>query len=157
MTRLLVPSLAVADRKDYRFHATRDGSGPWIFSCDVERRVARRVSVGPARCTYLAASAEVKARKADGTVYPLPRLVLTRCARHLSFMPGRRSLVVLRGGLRHKDLWLIDLDTGAEHQLTELPPDFTVRDFDISPDGRELVLEQEQQQSDIVLLEIPRR
>jgi Tol biopolymer transport system component len=100
---------------------------------------------------------EVKARKADGSVYPLPRLMLTRGARHLSFMPGRRSLLVLRGELRHKDLWLIDLDTGAEHQLTELPPDFTVRDFDISPDGRELVLEQEQQQSDIVLLEIPRR
>jgi hypothetical protein len=32
-----------------------------------------------------------------------------------------------------------------------------VRDFDISPDGRELVLEQEQQHSDIVLLEIPQR
>ena len=83
--------------------------------------------------------------------------MLTRGARHLSFMPGQRSLVVLRGELRHKDLWLIDLETGAERQLTDLAPDFTVRDFDISPDGRELVLEQEQQHSDIVLLEIPRR
>ncbi len=100
---------------------------------------------------------EVKARKADGSPYPLPRLMLTRGARHLSFMPGGRSLVVLRGELRHKDLWLIDLETGAESQLTDLAPDFTVRDFDISPDGRELVLEQEQQHSDIVLLEIPRR
>jgi hypothetical protein len=32
-----------------------------------------------------------------------------------------------------------------------------VRDFDVSPDGREMVLEQVQQHSDIVLLEIPRR
>ena len=100
---------------------------------------------------------EVKARKADGSAYPLLPLRLTRGARHLSFMPGRRSLVVLRGELRHKDLWLIDLETGAESQLTDLAPDFTLRDFDISPDGRELVLEQEQQHSDIVLLEIPRR
>jgi Tol biopolymer transport system component len=100
---------------------------------------------------------EVKARKADGSPYPLPRLMLTRGARHLSFMPGRRSLVVLRGELQHKDLWLIDLETGAEHQLTDLAPDFTVRDFDVSPDGREIVLEQVQQHSDIVLLEIPRR
>ncbi len=100
---------------------------------------------------------EVKARKADGSPYPLPRLALTRGARHLCFMPGRRSLVVLRGELRHKDLWLIDLATGAEHQLTDLASDFTVRDFDVSPDGREIVLEQVQQHSDIVLLEIPRR
>ena len=64
---------------------------------------------------------------------------------------------MLRGDIRHKDLWLIDLDTGAEHQLTNLAPDFEMRDFDISPDGRELVLEQVQEHSDIVLLELPRR
>jgi Tol biopolymer transport system component len=100
---------------------------------------------------------EVKASKPDGSPYPLPRLTLPRGARHLSFMPGGRSLVVLRGELRHKDLWLIDLTTGAEHRLSELTPDFTVRDFDVSPDGSEIVLEQVQQHSDIVLLEIPRR
>jgi dipeptidyl aminopeptidase/acylaminoacyl peptidase len=72
-------------------------------------------------------------------------------------MPGGRSLLVLRGELRHKDLWLIDLTTGAERRLSELTPDFTVRDFDVSPDGREIVLEQVQQHSDIVLLEIPRQ
>jgi Tol biopolymer transport system component len=100
---------------------------------------------------------EVKASKPDGSRYPLPRLTLTRGARHLSFVRGGRSLVVLRGELRHKDLWQIDLDTGAEHRLSDLPRDFTVRDFDVSPDGSEIVLEQVQQHSDIVLLEIPRR
>jgi Tol biopolymer transport system component len=102
------------------------------------------------------AAFEVTARKADGSPYPMPRLTLTRGARHLAFMPGR-SLVVLRGELQHKNLWLIDLATGAEQQLTDLAPDFTVRDFDISPDGSEIVLEQVQQHSDIVLLEIPPR
>jgi Tol biopolymer transport system component len=96
---------------------------------------------------------EVKAIKADGSPFELPRLALTRGARHLAFMPGGRSLLVLRGEIRHKNLWLIDLATGAERQLTELGPGFTVRDFDISPDGRELVLEQVQEHSDIVLLE----
>lgn len=100
---------------------------------------------------------EVKAIKADGTPYQLPRLTLTRGARHLSFVPGRRSLLMLRGEIRHKNLWLIDLETGTEHQLTDLAPDFTVRDFDISPDGREIVLEQVQEHSDIVLLEVPGR
>ena len=100
---------------------------------------------------------EVKARKPDGSPYRLPELRLTRGARHVAFMPASRSLVVLRGELQHKDLWRIDLTTGAEHRLSDLPPDFTVRDFDISPDGSEIVLEQVQQHSDIVLLEIPRR
>ena len=42
----------------------------------------------------------------------------------------------------------------SEH-LTDVAPDFNVRDFDISPDGREIVLEQVNEQSDVVLLEIP--
>jgi len=98
----------------------------------------------------------VKAVKADGSAYRLPNLTLTRGARHLSFMPGRRSLVVLRGEIEHKNLWLIDLETGAEQQLTDLAPDFDLRDFDISPDSRDIVLEQVQEHSDIVLLEVPR-
>ena len=63
----------------------------------------------------------------------------------------------LRGEIQHKDLWLIDLKTGAQRQLTNLPPDFDIRDFDISPDGREVVLERVQERSDVVLLDLPRR
>jgi Tol biopolymer transport system component len=99
---------------------------------------------------------EVKAVKADGSPYQLPRLTLTRGARRLSLMPGRR-LVVLRGEIRHKNLWLIDLASGVEQQLTDLAPDFAVRDFDLSPDGREVVLEEVQEHSDIVLLDVSRR
>jgi hypothetical protein len=61
----------------------------------------------------------------------------------------------MRGDIRHKNLWLIDLKTGAERQLTDLAPDFELRDFDISPDGREAVLEQVEEHSDIVQLDIP--
>jgi Tol biopolymer transport system component len=35
-----------------------DGSGPWIFGLDLERRVSSRVSIGPDRYTSLAASAD---------------------------------------------------------------------------------------------------
>lgn len=61
----------------------------------------------------------------------------------------------LRGEIQHKDLWLVDLETGAERQLTNLAPDFDIRDFDISPDGREVVLERVQECSDVVLLDRP--
>jgi Tol biopolymer transport system component len=99
----------------------------------------------------------VRAARPDGSAHPLPALTLTRGARHLAFLPGQRSLLVLRGDIRHKNLWLVDLATGAERQVTDLAPDFDLRDFDVSPDGRELVLEQVQEQSDIVLIELARR
>jgi Tol biopolymer transport system component len=98
----------------------------------------------------------VKAVTAEAAAHPLPTLTLTRGARHLAFLPGGRALVVLRGDIQHKNLWRIDLETGSEQQLTNLPPDFNIRDFDISPDGREVVLERVQDHSDVVLLDLPR-
>jgi len=98
----------------------------------------------------------VKAVTAEGAAYPLPALTLTRGARHLVFLPGGRTLVLLRGEIQHKNLWLIDLKTGAERQLTNLTPDFDIRDFDISADGREVILERVQELSDVVLLDLPR-
>jgi Tol biopolymer transport system component len=98
----------------------------------------------------------VKAVTAEAAAHPLPALTLTRGARHLTFLPGGRALVFLRGKIQHKNLWLIDLDTGSERQLTNLTSDFDIRDFDISPDGREVVLERVQERSDVVLLDLPR-
>ncbi len=99
----------------------------------------------------------VKAAAAEGAAHPLPALTLTRGARHLAFLPAERALVVLRGEIQHKNLWLIDLETGAERQLTNLTPGFDIRDFDISSDGREVVLERVQERSDVVLLDLPRQ
>jgi Tol biopolymer transport system component len=100
----------------------------------------------------------VKAAAPDGLPYSLPRLTtLTRGARHLKFLSGGRGLAFLRGGINHKDLWLMDPETGVERQLTNLPIDFDIRDFDISPDGREIVLERVQERSDILLLDLARR
>lgn len=98
----------------------------------------------------------VKAVNADATAHALPALTLTRGARHLAFLPGGRSLVLLRGEIQHKNLWLIDLETGAERPLTNLPPDFDIRDFDISPEGHEVVLARVQERSDVVQLDLPR-
>jgi Tol biopolymer transport system component len=98
----------------------------------------------------------VKAVTAEAAAHPLPALILTRGARHLAFLPGGRALVLLRGEIQHKNLWLIDLETGTERQLTDLTADFDIRDFDISPDGREVVLERVQEHSDVVLMDLPR-
>lgn len=96
----------------------------------------------------------VKARYRDGRIDRVfPGVMLSRGSRHLAFMPGGRSLVMLRGEIGHKNLWTVDLDTGVERQLTSFPPEFSVQDFAISPDGREIVVERLQERSDIVLIQ----
>ncbi len=98
----------------------------------------------------------VKAVSAEAAPHTLPALTLTRGARHLAFLPGGRALVLLRGEIQHKNLWLVDLETGAQRQLTNLAPGFDIRDFDLSADGREVVLERVQERSDVVLLDLSR-
>jgi Tol biopolymer transport system component len=99
----------------------------------------------------------LKAVTAAAAPHALPTITLTRGARRIAFLSGENVLVVLRGEIQHKNLWLIDLDTGAERQLSNLPPDFDTQDFDISPDGHEVVLERAQESSDVQLIDLPRR
>ena len=140
------------------FRIPVDGRSPTVF--------VRDYSVDPAWApdgrfvvysgSDIGTTFSVKAVTAEAAAHPLPALTLTRGARHLAFLPGGRALVFLRGDIQHKNLWLIDLQTGAQRQLTNVPPDFDIRDFDISPDGREVVLERVQEHSDVVLLDLPR-
>ena len=60
---------------------------------------------------------------------------------------------MLRGEIQHKNLWLVDLETKQERPLTNLGADFNVSDFDISRDGREVVLERTEEQSNVALLD----
>lgn len=99
----------------------------------------------------------VKASTADGRPHPMPSLTLTRGARRLRFLDAGRALLLMRGDIRHKDLWVVDLATGKERQLTRLPADFNIRDFDVSADGQEILLERVQDHSDVVLIDLERR
>jgi len=96
----------------------------------------------------------VQAVAADAKARPLPALTLTRGARHLAFLPDGHELAFLRGDMQHKDLWLVDLETGVERKFIDLPPNLNVVDFDISPDGHEVVLERLQEDSSVVLLDL---
>jgi Tol biopolymer transport system component len=141
------------------FRVTLDGRSPTLF--------VPQYSVDPAWApdghfvVYsgpdIGTTFSLKAVTAEARAYALPNLTLTRGARHLSFLHGGRVLVFLRGEIQHKNLWLIDLETGAERQLTNFTTDFDIRDFDVSPDGREVVLERVQERSDVALLDLPRR
>jgi serine/threonine protein kinase/Tol biopolymer transport system component len=98
----------------------------------------------------------LKAVAADGSPYPLPELVLSRGARCVAFLGGDGALVTLKGDVSYKELWVRDLKTGRERQLTALGRGFTIGDFDISPDGRELLFDRSRDESDVVLIERPK-
>ena len=63
----------------------------------------------------------------------------------------------MKGDISHKEFWLVDLKTGRERQLTRLGRAFVIGDFDVSPDGREIVFDRAREESDIVLFELPGR
>jgi hypothetical protein len=96
----------------------------------------------------------LKAVIADAAAHPLPAINLTRGARPLVFMPGGHALLLVRGEIRHNNLWLIDLTTGAERQLTQLPPGFDLPALDISPSGRQVVFERVEERSEVVLADL---
>ncbi len=50
----------------------------------------------------------------------------------------------------------MDVETGAERPLTALPVGFDIGGFDVSPDGREIVVERLEERSEVVLMDLPR-
>ena len=95
----------------------------------------------------------LRAAGPDGRAYPMRSLVLTRGARRVAFVRGTRRLLVLRGPIEHKDFWLVDIDSGAERQLSHVPGDFAIGNFDVSADGSEIVFDRQQANSDLVMIE----
>ena len=95
----------------------------------------------------------LRASGPDGRPYGMASLILTRGARRVAFAPNSGSLVILRGEIAHKNFWLLNPQTGAERQLTDLPSSFVIGDFDVSPDGSEIIFNRLQDTSSIALIE----
>lgn len=96
----------------------------------------------------------LRAAAADGRAYALPGVMLTRGARAGFFADGER-LVVTRGEIDHKNLWLLDLRSVTEHELLHLPSDFVIGEFDVAADGSELIVERREDDADLALIERP--
>jgi hypothetical protein len=62
-------------------------------------------------------------------------------------------MAVLLGNVQHKNLWAWELTTGALRQLTNFGPDIVIGDFDVSPDGSQVVFERVQEHSDVVVID----
>jgi Tol biopolymer transport system component len=94
----------------------------------------------------------LRASAPDGRPYGIPSLILTRGG-HAAFLRNSNSLIILRGEYTRKNFWLWDAKTGAERQLTDLPSSYVIGNFDVSPDGSEIIFDREQDSSAIALIE----
>jgi hypothetical protein len=94
----------------------------------------------------------LRAAAADGRPYPLPSVILSRGAR-VAFFRDAQTLVILGGEIGHQNPSLLDLRSGIQRVLADLPADFVVRDFDISAAGSEMVFDRLQMNSDLALIE----
>jgi dipeptidyl aminopeptidase/acylaminoacyl peptidase len=152
-----------------------DATGSRLRALDLRDRTSHPIGSDEDRYTSLAASAEGRRLAATrGTsVATLWRLTIAdpgRGATPIVMRMGRGSspvacdarhvrvlddgaLVVLRADGGRHNLWLVDAHTGAERQLTDFGPGFTVHGFDLSSDGRAIVVEHVQERSDIVLID----
>jgi Tol biopolymer transport system component len=99
----------------------------------------------------------VKAVSPDGTPVPLPKIEVSLVASApYRFVPGRRELIHLAmNAQRRQNFFWIDLSTGDQRQLTDLGG-VQVRNFDVSPDGRQIVFTRVEDQSDIVVMDLAR-
>jgi Tol biopolymer transport system component len=96
----------------------------------------------------------VKAVNADGTPRPLPNLTFTRGDR-LAFLQTDDALIILKGNVSQKEFYRVDLTSGDERQLTRLGRELAIGDFDVSPDGREIIFDRTREESEIVLFNLP--
>jgi len=90
----------------------------------------------------------------DGDPVDIPEIEVFRSGERMRFLPDGSGLVFMRGLGPAQDFWLLDLATMKERRLTSLDPSATMRTFDITPDGQNIVFDRLSLDSDIVLIEL---
>jgi Tol biopolymer transport system component len=96
---------------------------------------------------------ELHAVRPDGTSVQLPPMLVRPGG--YRFLPDGTGLVYVER-IQSADFWCLDFATGARRQLARLGNLGAVRTFDIAPDGKSIVFDRSRQNSNIVLIEVPR-
>jgi serine/threonine protein kinase/Tol biopolymer transport system component len=94
----------------------------------------------------------------DGTAMEAPPIRVRVGTEHYRFIPGRQELVYVptTSQVVPENFWLLDLATKNTRQLAAFNARAT-RTFDITPDGKQIVFDRLRENSDIVLIDLPKK
>jgi Tol biopolymer transport system component len=147
-----------------------DAQGPGLFKIPLEGGAPVRLAQGPVQDPAWSPDGEVivytgvgpnsfpplRAVRKDGTPYELPDIKIRVDGERARFSPGGQ-LIYMQGQLPSQDFWTLDLATKKTRQLTHLTNSATMRTFDITPDGKQIVFDRLRENSDIVLIDLPEK
>ena len=104
----------------------------------------------------VAVTATLLAIRPDGRCVELPDIKLRFDGERVRFLPDGKGFVYMQGLLPSQDFWLLDLATKKSRPLTRLQNRAAMRTFDITPDGKHIVFDRERENSNIVLIDLPK-
>jgi Tol biopolymer transport system component len=106
--------------------------------------------------TNVSTFAPLLAVRPDGTSVELPHISLRRLGEHVRFSPDGKSLIYMQGLLASQDFWLLDLASMKSRPLTRLQNRATMRTFDVTSDGKQIVFDRLRENSQVVMIELPK-
>jgi Tol biopolymer transport system component len=103
--------------------------------------------------------APLLAVRPDGTAVKIPAIRTNRDGERLRFLPDGRGLAYMQGSEASpwQDFWLLDLRTMSTRRLTRFKDLSTMRTFDITPDGKQIVFDRRHENASVVLINLPAR
>jgi Tol biopolymer transport system component len=146
----------------------RDANGPGLFIIGVNDGVPVRLLAGTwvnpvwsprdDLIVYAGRSVigqvQLHAVRPDGTPVPWPDMLVRPGG--YRFLPDGTALVYAER-IQSPDFWLLDLASGNRRQIARLGNQGTQRTFDITPDGKSIVFDRSRQNSNIVLIDVPKQ
>ena len=100
--------------------------------------------------------APLLAVRPDGTSVKLPEIILRRLGERVRFLPDGKSLIYMGGLLVSQDFWLLDLASMKSRLLTRLQNSAAMRTFDVTPDGKHIVFDRLRENSQVVMIDLPK-
>jgi len=100
--------------------------------------------------------APLLAVRPDGSSVKLPEIILRRLGERVRFLPDGKSLIYMGGVLASQDFWLLDLASMKSRLLTRLQNLAAMRTFDITSDGKQIVFDRLRENSQVVMIDLPK-
>jgi Tol biopolymer transport system component len=99
--------------------------------------------------------APLLAVRPDGTFVKMPEIRTQRDGERMRFTPDGQSLIFMRAAeaTPWQDFWLLDLKTMNTRRLTRLTDRATMRTFDVTPDGKQIVFDRLRENSAVILID----